>query len=356
MIIPFSELKFYISAFEGRYFSSFVNDLARDRSFDRGLAVAEAGNVTAYVLISDGRAVLSKVLAFSDDGQLATDVSIGEVAAGKSVDLYLFSLEDSAVFKWLTDFFTYPIALYAPSRFVYVMKLVSSFSENKDDALLCFKHGAVMNVVSFEKGDFRGFTYFDPAGKRYVFEKNAVKFGSYLSSLDVSKPAVLCKKVSEKVLASSFFSSGLDFLENDPVQTETDLYFGCFGLVFDAFAKVMPAEKVKDLSEKLFSYLRGRYPQLYSKLAFSSESGSVNWESMLDERNSVAVEYRFGEYHRYLDEILSLLLKTAASLLQSQKKHALALDIGEKIRRFEDENGDFSGMFDRLDKLLKILR
>lgn len=356
MIIPFSELKLYISGFEGRYISSFVSDLARESGLSRGLLLAEAGNKTLYVLLSDGRAVISKVLAFSDEEDLVTDVPIDEILVEKSVDLYLFSLSNDFVFTWLTDFFTYPVSLYAPGRFVDVMKLVSSFAENKENALLCFKHGPVMNFVSFEKGNFKGFAYFDPEKKCYVFEKNAVKFGSYLGSLDVSKPAVLCKKVSEKILASSFFSSGLDFLENDPVQTEAELYFGCFRLVFDAFLKVMPAEKVKELSEKLFSYLRGRYPQFYSKLSFSTETLSVNWESMLDERKSVAVGYRFGEYHRYLDEILYLLFKTSASVLSSEKKRLLALDIGEKIRRFEEENKDFSGMFDRFDKLLKILR
>jgi len=356
MIIPFSELKIYISAFEGKYISSFVNDLAHESGLSRGFVVAEAGNKALYVLISDGRAVISKVLAFSGEEGWVNEVPINEILGEKPVDLYLFTVENDIVFRWLTDFFTYPLSLYAPGRFVDVPKLVSSFAENKEDALLCFKHGPVMNVVSFEKGDFKGFAYFDPGKRRYVIEKNAVKFGSYLGSLDVSKPMVLCKKVSEKILASSFFSSGLDFLENDPVQTEAGLYFGCFNLVFDAFAKVMTADKLKELSEKLFSYLRGRYPQFYSKLSFSDKTLSVNWESMLDERNSVAVEYRFGEYHRYLDEIFYLLLKTSASLLSSEKKRLLALDLGDKIRRSEEENRDFSGMFDRFDKLLKILR
>ena len=356
MIIPLSVLKLYISDFEGKYISSFVNDLSRGSGISRGLVLAETADKAVYVLISDGRAVISKVLAFSDEENLVTDLPVSEILGEKSVDLYLFSIESDLVFRWLTEFFTYPLSLYAPGRFIDVPKLVSSFAENKESALLCFKHGAAMNVVSFEKGNFKGFAYFDPAEKHYVFEKNAVKFGSYLGSLDVSAPTVLCKKVSEKILASSFFSSGLDSLENDPVQVESELYFGCFKLVFDAFAKVMAQEKLKELSEKLFSYLRSRYPDFYSKLAFSADNGGVNWETVLDERNSVAVEYRFGEYHMYLDEIFYLLLKTAASLLQPEKKRLLALDIGEKVRRFEEENEDFSGMFDRFDKLLKILR
>ena len=356
MIIPFSELKLYISAFEGRYFSSFINDLSRESGFDRGLVAAEAGNKTAYVLISDGCAVISKVLAFSDGEDLVTDVPVAEIMAEKALDLYLFSIEDDSVFKILTDFFTYPVSLYAPGRFVDVMKLVSSFAENKENALLCLKHGPVMNAVSFEKGNLKVFAWFDPEKRRYVLEKNAVKFGSYLGSLDVSKPVILCKRISEKILASSFFSSGLDFLDKDPVRIESELYFGCFGLIFNAFSRVMPPEKLKELSEKLFSYLRGRYPQIYSKLAFSTDTMSANWESVLDERKSVAVEYRFGEYHRYFDEVLSLLLKTSASLFSSGKKRQLALDLSEKVRRFEEENRDFSGMFDRFDKLLKILR
>mgnify|MGYP003369917722 CR=1 FL=1 len=356
MLPPFSELKLYLSDFDGRYLPSFVNDLSRDSELSRGLVIAEAGNKTVYVLISEGRAVISKVLSFSDEECLVTDVPVTEMFLEKSADLYLFSIENDTVFKWLAEFFTYPVSLYAPWNFADTAKLVSSFSASKENALLCFKHGSVMNIVSFEEGNLKGFAYFDPAEKKYLFEQNAMKFGSYLGSLDVSKPVVLCKKVSEKILASSFFSSGLDFLENDLVQAESEVYFSCFNLVFNAFAKVMPPEKLKELSEKLFSYLRGRYSGLYSKLAFSTETMSVNWETILDERKAIAVEYRFGEYHRYLDEIFYLMLKTSVSLLHPRKRRSLALDISALVRNAEDRNNDFSGMFDRLDKMLKILR
>ena len=90
MIIPFSELKLFISDFEGKYIPSFVNDLSRDDGLSRGLVLAEAGNRSLYVLISDGRAVISKVLAFSDEETLVTDVPIAEILGEKSVDLYLF--------------------------------------------------------------------------------------------------------------------------------------------------------------------------------------------------------------------------------------------------------------------------
>ena len=122
MIIPFSELKLYIADFEGKYIPSFVNDLARESTPSRGLVLAEAGNKTLYVLISDGRAVISKVLAFSDEEDLVTDVPVNEILSEKSVDLYLFSISSDFVFTWLTDFFTYPVSLFAQGRFVDVMK------------------------------------------------------------------------------------------------------------------------------------------------------------------------------------------------------------------------------------------
>ena len=356
MIIPFSELKLYLSDFEGKYIPSFVNDLAGEGGISRGMVLAEAGNKALYVLISDGRPVISRVLSFSDEEYLVTDVPVSELLLEKSLDLYLFSIGNDSVFKWLTEFFTYPLFLYAPWNFADTAKLVSSFSEKKENALLCFKHGSVMNIVCFESGNFKGFSYFDPETKKYVFERNAVKFGSYLGSLDVSKPAVICKKVSEKILSSAFFSSGLDFIEKDPLQAESEIYFKCFGLVFNVFAKIMPAGKVKELSEKLFSYLRGRYPQLYQQLEFSPENMSVNWETILDARKSLAVEYRFGGFYRYLDEVFYLLLKTSASVLSPEKRRSLALEISALVRNAEGLNDDFSGIFDRFDKLLKILR
>ena len=115
MIIPFSELKLYLSAFEGKYIPSFVNDLARDGGLRRGLVAAEAGNKTLYVLISDGRAVISRVLGFSDEEDLLSDIPIDGIFTEKSVDLYLYSIENDSVFSSLTDFslirslFTLPV-------------------------------------------------------------------------------------------------------------------------------------------------------------------------------------------------------------------------------------------------------
>ncbi len=355
MILPFSDLKFYISDFEGRFIPSFVNDIARFGDFETGILFIEAENKTGYVLISGGSAVLSRVMAFSDDGQLASGIPIEALFTEKSVDLYLAEVKSDKVFKWLSDFFVYPLSVYAPYRFVDVPGIISSFAAEKESALLCFKHGGVMNFAAFGNGNFDGFACFEPSEKRYIFERDAVKFGSYLSSLDISKPVVFCKHLSEKALASSFFSSGLGFLEKDPLQAECELYFSVFNIIFSAFAGVMTAEKIKELSEKLFAYLRGKYPQLYSELAFSPETGAVNWETVIDGRKSVAFECRFGEFYRYLDEILYLLLKTASSLLKPRKMKALGLDIRASVQSSAEKNEDFARIFDRFDKLLKIL-
>lgn len=356
MIVPFSELKLFLSDFEGKYLSSFVNDLVREGSFECGVLVAEACDKTGYVLISGGAPVLSRVIAFSDDEQISTDIPIDALLEEKSLDLYLMAVKDDAVFKSLTDFFVYPLSLYAPYRFVNVPMLVSSFAERKASAVLAFKHGSALNFAVFDKGNFSLFCFFDSAENRYVFGRDPVSFGSYLGSLDLSKPVVMSIEISEKAFSSSFFRSRLDFLEKDPVSSETDLYAGVFSLVLNSLAKVVSAENVGKMSEKLFAYLRKKYPGLYSSLAYSAETASVNWETLLDDRKNVPAEYRFGEYHRYLDEILGLFLKSAAALLGRAGASQLQLDVRAFIQNSESGNKDFSGMFDRFDNLLKILQ
>ena len=354
MFLPFSELKIHLSGFDGKFVPSFVNDIAREGKFQNGLLVLEAQNKTGYVLISGGRAVLSRVAVFSEDGQIFTNIPVDSFLNEKQVELYLLSVENDKVFKCLSDFLVYPISLYSPYRFVNVPLLVSSFSETKESSLICFKHGVAMDIAVFDKGNFSFLATFDSESNAYDFEYNPVKFGSYLGSVDMFKPTVFYIKVSEKVFSSSFFSSCLDFLEKDPVQAESEVYFRIFALIFRFFSKTAGKENMAAFAGKIFSYLSGRYPEIYSSLAYSEESGGVNWETLLDSRVNIAAEYRFGEYHNYFDEILHLLLKTAKSLAGQEKTNGLLCDIRALIQNSESENIILSGMFDRMDKLLKI--
>lgn len=354
MFLPFSELKIHLLGFDGKFVPSFVNDISRDGSFKNGLLVLETQNKTGYILISGGRAVLSRVAVFSEDGQIFTNIPVDSFLGEKQVDLYLMSVENDSVFKCLSDFLVYPISLYSPYRFVNVPLLVSSFSGTKESGLICFKHGAAMDIAVFDNGNFSFLAAFDSEGNTYTFENNPVKFGSYLGTVDMFNPTVFYIKVSEKVFSSSSFSSGLDFLEKDPVQAESELYFRIFELIFRFFSEKVGKEKMAAFSEKLFAYLRGRYPEIYSSLAYSEEKGGVNWETLLDSRSSIAAEYRFGEYHNYFDEVLHLLIKTAKSLSSPSETGNLFCDIRALVQNSESENTILSGMFDRMDKLLKI--
>ena len=354
MLLPFSEIKFSQSGFDGKFLPSFLSDIARDGEFQNGMLLAEAQNKTGCVLISGGRAVLSRGFAYDNAGEVLASVPIEAFLEEKSLELSLMSVEKESVFKYLSDFLAYPAFICSPYRFANVPFLVSYLSEHKENALIGFKHGSAMDIVAFDNGNFVFLALFDSKKNAYVFEYNPVNFGSYLGNLDILKPIVLGIRVSEHIFSSFGFSSGLDFLEKDPVLEETELYFSIFSLVFKAFAEVMPPENIAKLAEKLFSYLKGRYPQVYSTLAYSAEKGEVNWESLLETRKHIAEEYRFGGYHSYLDEILLLLLKTAKSLLQRPRMKSLVLDIRALLQRAEEKNKDFAEMFDRLDNLLKF--
>ena len=354
MLLPFSEIKFSLSGFDGKFLPSFVNDLAGDGEFQDGMVLAEAQNKTGYVLVSGGRAVLSRGVAYDAAGEVLVPVPIETFLEEKNLKLSLMTVGNDKIFKYLSDFLAYPTFICSQYRFANVSFLVSYISEHKGTALIGFKHGNAMDVVAFDKGNFVFLAFFDTKKEVYVFEDNPVNFGSYLGNLDILKPVVLGVKVSENIFASFGFSSGLDFLEKDPVIDESELYFSIFSLIFKNFADVVTAESLARLAEKLLSYLKGRNPQVYSPLAYSPEKGKVNWDALLETRKNISEEYRFGGYHSYLDEILLLLLKTARSLLQRQKTRSLVQEIRNLLKRAEEKNKDFAEISDRLDKLLKI--
>ena len=354
MLLPFSELKLHVHGFDGKFVPSFVNDIANDGGFKNGLLAFEAGSRTGYVLISGGHPVLSRVVAFSGDSQISTNIPMESFLDESQLDLYLLSVDDDKIFKCLSDFLVYPLSIYAPYRFVNVPLLVSSFAETKESALLCLKHGDALDIAVFDEGNFSFIALFDKENEKYAFEYDPMKFGSYLGELDILKPTVFCINVSDKVFASSFFSSSLDFLAKDPVSVEAEFYFGVFDMIFKFFSGKVPKKKMPELAGKLFAYLRGRYPEIYSSLEYSKDTGQVNWNVLLESRKYIAEEYRFGGFHNYLDEILRLLVKTAKSLSERGKIDGLLFDIRALAQSAETEKTILAGMFDRFDKLLKI--
>ncbi|MBP5406725.1 hypothetical protein J6Z19_06220 [bacterium] len=356
MLIPFSEVKFHSPDFDGKFVPSFLNDIARDGEFQNGILICETSNKTGYVLISDGRAVLSRGIAFSNEGEVFASVPIESFLEEQHLELTLASVKNDNVLKYLSDFLAYPHFICSPYRFVNVPFLVSYLSGQKESALIAFKHGQAIDIVAFDKGNFSFLALFDSRKNVYIFEDNPVNFGAYLGNLDITKPIVLGIKISENLFSSFGFSSGLDFIEKDLVSEEAGVYFNAFSAVFKVFAEILPPENVAALAGKILSYLKGKYPQVYSLLEYSPERGTVNWESLLETRKFVAEEYRFAAYHGYLDEILLLLLRSANSLLKPREMKALELDVRVLFQGAEDKNKDFSGMFDRFDKLLKILQ
>lgn len=354
MLLPFSEIKFSMTGFDGRFLPSFINDLARDGGFRDGMVLAEAQNKTCYLLISGGHAVISRGIAYDSEGEVLMPVPAEVFLEEKNLDISLMAIKKDSVFRYLSDFMAYPAFICSQYRFANVPFLVSYLSEHKETALIGFKHGNAMDVVAFDKGNFALLALFDTKKNAYVFEYNPVNFGSYLGNLDMLKPVVLGVKVSENIFASFGFSSGLDFLEKDPVLDETELYFGIFSLVFKNFAEVVTDESLAKLADKLFAYLKGINPQVYSPLAYSAEKREVNWDALLETRKNISEEYRFGSYHSYLDEILLLLMKTAGSLLQRQKMKQLVQEIRALLQRAEEKNKDFAEISERLDNLLKF--
>ena len=269
MLLPFSELKIHQQGFDGKFVPSFVNDIARDGGFKNGLLAFGTGSRTGYVLISGGNPVLSRVVAFSGDSQISTNIPMESLLDESRLDLYLASVDDDRIFKCLSDFLVYPLSLYAPYRFVNVPLLVSSFAETKETALLCFKHGDALDIAVFDEGNFSFLALFDKENENYSFEYDPMKFGSYLGDLDIVKPTVFCINVSDKVFSSSFFN-----ISSSLILSSSSNFFFSFSFLFfsSSISSIITTSSSKTTSIIIISSSSKSWSKASSSSSLSSSS------------------------------------------------------------------------------------
>jgi hypothetical protein len=111
-----------------------------------------------------------------------------------------------------------------------------------------------------------------------------------------------------------------------------------------------------DVSNSVFNALKKKYFPLYSTVSYSSETGTVNWNALFDERRYISVEYRFGHYHLYLDELLKLLLKVAESVFHEEMGNTLVPRLKNYLAITDSSDRNLKEMAYRIDKMLEKYR
>nr|HPG35995.1 hypothetical protein [bacterium] len=77
---------------------------------------------------------------------------------------------------------------------------------------------------------------------------------------------------------------------------------------------------------------------------------------LYNERRYISIEYRFGEYHLYLDELLRLMLRISSSALGSRVNEKLVPGIRKYIEFMDKKDLIMKEMAHRVDKMVEKVK
>jgi len=336
MLLPFTTVISSLTDFEGRFFPTLINDTIRDHKVSRALFTGVSDKKIGYILCSEGSVTASALFCFDDNGKVTQSDDLAPLFSEK-LRIYLLNADDEQIYLILQHFLSSGMSENSEcgaSELFNLLAEIAGHTERED--LICFRHGLVMNTVRFTNGSFTDFVYYNPDLKTYVTEQDPVVFGSYLSSLDVTKPQIFHK--TSNLNSAEHTDDPSVFEKIDPVISSAYIYFDILSLIVKSLADALGDEQTKNLSGQLFGFLQKKYHPLFSELRYSEETHGVNWRSIIGERRYISEQYRYESYHCYLDELLKLFFKSALELLETEvvQNTLIAIDAVLKERNDKD--------------------
>ena len=248
-----------------------------------------------------------------------------------------------------------PVTFSAPHKLTDMKRLVGFIEAERLSGILGVKHGSVMNTAVFSNGDFSYMSYYHPDTRSYAVDRTAEAFTSYMNSMR-SLDSYIIFKTFKTGLVENPERREQQFLQNDPIITMVLCYIDIFELIYKMLKMRLDDSQMLDVSNSVFNALKKKYYPLYSTVSYSSETGTVNWNALFDERRYISVEYRFGHYHLYLDELLKLLLKVAESVFGNEMSDTIVPRLKNYLAMTDAGDRNLKEMAYRIDKMLEKYR
>ncbi len=355
MLVPFERNFKYINKFNAVYIPTFLNDLFKFENISGGLMVCVSNEKVGYILFRDKKIVSANGLYFSTGGELPGNVPFSVICDSSGIDVYVNVIEDAHVIDALSCYLNSAVVFAAPFELSDMKRITGVIEAEKETGILGFKHGAVMNLAEYHKGLLKTFYYYHTGTKSYAFDTNPATFSSYLLSVYKLKPFVIYKRMSAGDVSRPD-KNELEFLQNDPLLAMTMAYIDIFELVCKAMKEKLDVPKITEVFEQMLKVLRDKYSPLYTTISYSPEKGCVNWADLYNERRYISIEYRFGEYHLYLDELLRLMLRISSSALGSRVNEKLVPGIRKYIEFMDKKDLIMKEMAHRVDKMVEKVK
>lgn len=354
MLVPFEKNHLLKLDLSGFYLSSFINDTLKFEENITGLMILIADDLTGYLLFSNGSPLFFKCLANNSGNEWPQEYGCEILFSLKSVDIYVNTIKDHGMFNALNLFFNSPTAFMVSSETSDIKRMTGIISAQKESGVLGFKNGAILNLATVKNGIPESLYFYLPDKKRYASEKDPSIFNAVIASVDKLKPFVVFRRYVNVHDHNEFLIKMLN--ESDVIKKMIESYTVIFETIYRVFKMALSIEKTSEISEKIFTFLRGKYDPLYSTVGYSKESGKVNWEAIAEERKYIASDYRYEKYHLYLDELLRLLLKVSQSVLDPETNKKMVLLIREKNNPDKKNDTVLKEIANRVDKMLEKVK
>ena len=355
MLVPFERNFTYISKFNASYIPTFLNDLFNFEKIPGGLMICVSNEKTGYILFKDSKVISVNGFYFSAGNELSGNIPFSVICDSSNLDVYINVIEDSRTIDVLSGFLNSAVTFAAPFELSDIKRITGMIEAEKETGILGFKHGSVMNMATYNNGALEAFFYYHPGTRSYALDTNPATFGSYLLSVDKLKPFVVYKRCPAGDIPHSD-KHEIEFLKNDPLLAMTMAYIDVFELICKALKEKLDVLKIVEVFDQLLKILRDKYSPLYTTISYSLETGCVNWVDLFKERRYISMEYRFGEYHLYLDELLRIMLKISSSALGSRINEKLIPGIKKYIEFMDKKDFIMKEMAHRVDKMVEKVK
>ncbi len=351
MLVPYDRNLLHIPKLNGRFIPSVLNDTLRFEQIAGGVLVCAAADRTGYVLFKKNQAILLAALMNENGSDVPRNVPFYTLSDQKEIDVYVNLIDDIGMIEHLYAFFNMPVFYSAPFELSDMERSLSYIEAEKITGIMGIRQGCVLNTAVFDRGEFLYLSYYHPDTRSYAVEKNRDSLNSYMKSSANLKPYVIIKKVRNELLNKSDRREMI-IMQNDPIVNIVLCYIDIFEIIYKVFKENVTDTKLSEISNSIFNVLREKYSPLFSSIAYSVDSGTVNWNDIFDERRYVSMEYRFEHYHLYLDELLKLLLKASVSLFRNDVGFILVPRIRNYLAMMDRKEKDTKEMTYRVEKML----
>lgn len=353
MLVPFERNLLYISKISGDHLPTLLNDIFRFEDIQGGIVLCVSRYKTGYILFQQNK-VLSLCAYLNECGSGSErQVPFQDILESTSIDVYVNAIDDISIIEQINAIFNIPALFAAPYELAEIQRLIGFIEAEKLNGIMGFRHGAVLNTAVFSNGIFLYMTYYHKGTKSYATEKTQSTFINYIASIEKLKPYVFFKKIRNEIRNLSDKREML-LIQNDSILAMSLCYFDMFDIIFKIIRDKTDENKLVEITDSLFKSLREKYFPLYSSVSYSSKTGTINWNAFYEERKFIALEYRFTQYHLYLDELLKLLLKVSIPDQKTDKEVVSRLK--NYLLLVDKSDVNLKEMIYRVDKIIEKLK